>query len=140
MQLRHVAAASLAAPRRGEAPKHNITKKTQSHTVTTPDNTVIPQQKTSYDVNYTYGASRPHAPTQIAGSDTVFKGGRSFTYDSNGNQTGWNTLQSAQTRQITWDEENRVQEISDNGSTTEFKYDDSGERSSSEASKARRRM
>ena len=107
---------------------HNITKKTQSHTVTTPDNTVIPQQKTSYDVNYAYAGSQPHAPTQIAGSDTVFKGGRSFTYDSNGNQTGWNTLQSAQTRQITWDEENRVQEISDNGSTTEFKYNDSGER------------
>ena len=128
VQLRHVAAASLAAPRRGEAPKHNITKKTQSHTVTTPDNTVIPQHKTSYDVNYAYAGSQPHAPTQIAGSDTVFKGGRSFTYDSNGNQTGWATLQSNQNRQITWDEENRVQEISDNGSTTEFKYDDSGER------------
>ena len=27
VQLRHVATASLAAPRRGEAPKHNITKK-----------------------------------------------------------------------------------------------------------------
>ena len=46
----------------------------------------------------------------------------------NGNQVGWDELTSGQRRTIVWDDENRIRQISDNGRTTRFVYDDSGER------------
>ena len=35
-----------------------------------------------------------------------------FTYDRNGNQTGWNNTQNSNNRFITWDEENRIETVS----------------------------
>ena len=107
---------------------HNITKKTQSHDVVTPGGATVPQKKTSYDVTYSYGAAQPHAPSKIAGTEFIHKGGRDFHYDANGNQLGWNALKSGQKRSIVWDEENRIQSVSDNGRTTTYKYNDAGER------------
>lgn len=99
---------------------HNITRKTQSHDVTTPGGATVPQKKTSYDFAYAYAGAGPHQATTI--------GERAYSFDANGNQTGWDDLTSGQRRTIVWDEENRVRQISDNGRTTEFVYDDGGQR------------
>lgn len=99
---------------------HNLTSKHQVHDVVSNGGATVPQLKTSYQYSYTYGGTRPHAPAQI--------GERAFSYDANGNQTGWNDQTNGLQRTIVWDEENRVQEISDNGYSTEFKYDDAGMR------------
>ncbi|HZJ67916.1 MAG TPA: toxin TcdB middle/N-terminal domain-containing protein [Kofleriaceae bacterium] len=99
---------------------HNITAKTQNHVVVNPSGSTVTQKPTTYDFSYAYAGSRPHAPTRI--------GDRAFSYDGNGNQTGWDDLRSGQRRTIVWDEENRVHEISDNGHTTRFVYDDAGQR------------
>ena len=101
---------------------HNITGKNQAHNRITPppDNSVIPQHKTTYNWSYDYGSSKPHAATHI--------GDRTFTYDANGNQTGWDNDNNGQRRTIIWDEENRIQSIADNGKTATYKYNDQGER------------
>jgi RHS repeat-associated protein len=99
---------------------HNITRKTQSDDVTTPGGSKVPQKQTTYDFAYAYAGHGPHQSTTI--------GDHAFSYDANGNQTGWDDLTSGKRRTIVWDEENRVQQISDNGQTTAFVYDDSGQR------------
>ena len=53
---------------------------------------------------------------------------KNYTYDQNGNMTGWTSQTSGQNRTIVWNEENRVKSIADSGSTTVFLYDDAGER------------
>jgi RHS repeat-associated protein len=104
---------------------HNILSKSQSDVVTQPSGTPIEQKKTSYLFNYAYnpsGASsvRPHAPAHI--------GNRTFSYDANGNQTGWDNDDNGQRRTIVWDEENRIQSLFDNGHEKTYKYDDVGGR------------
>jgi len=99
---------------------HNITKKTQNHLRISDEGDWIRQHKTSYDFAYAYTGGKPHAPTHI--------GGRSFTYDLNGNQTGWVSDQGNTRRIITWDEENRIHAIEDNGQLLTYKYNDAGER------------
>lgn len=99
---------------------HNITRKTQSHNVENAGNAVIPQKKTSYDSSYDYTSLHPHAPTTI--------GSRAYQYDANGNQIRWDEQQNGQRRTVVWDDENRIQSISDNGHTMRYKYDDTGER------------
>jgi len=99
-----------------------ILRKTQLHERKAYDDTDwTPQNKTTYDYQYAYNASgQPHAPIHI--------GREAFTYDANGNQTGWQDDISAQNRQIKWDEENRVQSMSDNGALYKYGYDASGTR------------
>jgi RHS repeat-associated protein len=104
---------------------HNILSKSQSDVVTQPSGTPIPQKKTSYLFNYAYGPSgtgsaRPHAPIHI--------GERTFRYDANGNQTGWDDDTNGTRRNIVWDEENRIQSVFDNGQEKTYKYDDKGAR------------
>ncbi len=94
---------------------HNIASKTQEHLVV--DRV---QKKTSYDWTYGYNGAQPHAPTDI--------GDRTYSYDANGNQTGWDSNVNGTRRTITWDEENRIQSVADNGKTTTYKYNDAGER------------
>lgn len=81
----------------------------------------IEQKGTTYDWTYDHEAKQPHAPTKI--------GNRTFTYDANGNQTGWENTQNATNRVIRWDEENRISTITDNGHTSYYVYDAGGERS-----------
>jgi RHS repeat-associated protein len=83
-------------------------------------------QSLTYDVlgniltNSDYGTyqyadpNHVHAVTSI-GSDT-------FTYDGNGN------MRTAPGRTMTWDAENRMSSITQNGVTTTFAYDPSGQR------------
>jgi RHS repeat-associated protein len=100
---------------------HNIRVKNQQHWIRNRgDSKPIPQHKTTYAWNYEYGSAKPHAATHI--------GDRTFFYDDNGNQTGWDHDRNGQRRTIAWDEENRIRSISDNGRTTRFVYDDSGDR------------
>ncbi len=99
---------------------HNITRKAQSHAITTPGGSTVPQKQTTYDFPYAYASRGPHAPTTV--------GERAYSYDGNGNQIGYDDLTSGRRRTIAWDEENRIREIRDNGRTTAFVYDDAGER------------
>ncbi len=99
---------------------HNIASKDQRHIRTQPSGTEIEQQKTTYDWTYSYASAKPHAPLLI--------GERAYSYDLNGNQTGWDSLTNGTRRTIVWDEENRIQSVADNGRTQTYKYDDAGER------------
>lgn len=64
-----------------------ITQKTQVHKKGEQE-----QKKTTYDLSYTYGETQPHAPIHI--------GDQTFTYDANGNQTGWTSDVSGQKRVV----------------------------------------
>jgi RHS repeat-associated protein len=80
----------------------------------------VQQKKTTYNLTYQYGDTQPHAPSHI--------GHNTYTYDANGNQTGWTDDASGQRRTVLWDEENRVRAIYDNGSLHHYVYDAAGER------------
>ncbi|ACY15442.1 SpvB/TcaC N-terminal domain-containing protein [Haliangium ochraceum] len=100
---------------------HNIRAKEQRHWIRNRgDGKDITQHKTTYAWGYDYGSEKPHAATHV--------GDRTFFYDDNGNQVGWDHDQNGLRRTIVWDEENRVRSISDNGRTTDFVYDHGGER------------
>jgi RHS repeat-associated protein len=104
---------------------HNIQSKTQLDEIVQPSAVPIRQHKTSYTFGYQYnpsgaGSVRPHAPIHI--------GDRTFSYDANGNQTGWQHDRNGTRRSITWDEENRIQTILENGQPLTYKYNDAGER------------
>jgi RHS repeat-associated protein len=98
----------------------NILSKQQTTDVVQPGGTVIPKMKTSYAWTYEYGSAKPHATTHLDE--------RTFQYDANGNQLGWTNDKNGTRRNIVWDEENRVQSISDNGREQAFKYDHDGQR------------
>lgn len=99
-----------------------ITKKVQKHERSggSSGNAWTEQKKTTYANNYAYGETQPHTPVHI--------GQQTYSYDANGNQTGWEDDKSGQRRKIFWDEENRVRAIMDNGATYHYVYDASGER------------
>ncbi|HEX5749058.1 MAG TPA: SpvB/TcaC N-terminal domain-containing protein [Archangium sp.] len=100
---------------------HNIRNKDQRHWIRNRgDSKDIVQHKTTYSWAYEYGSAKPHAATHI--------GDRTFFYDDNGNQTGWDDDLNGQRRTIMWDEEDRVRSLSDNGRTTRFVYDHGGNR------------
>ena len=99
---------------------HNIKAKTQLHNLRQPSGNLITQKKTTYDWAYAYAGEQPHAPTHI--------GERTFSYDANGNQTGWEHDKNGTRRTIVWDAENRIQSIFDNGHEKTYKYDAAGER------------
>jgi len=99
---------------------HDITSKNQTNTITQGSGTPVTQGKTTYSLAYAYTGVHPHAPSHI--------GTQTYTYDANGNQTGWTDDGNGQRRSIVWDEENRIQSVSDNGNATTFAYDDTGQR------------
>jgi RHS repeat-associated protein len=99
---------------------HNIVSKNQHHMRIGKNGDSIDEKKTTYTYQYEYASSKPHAPTHI--------GDRAFTYDANGNQTGWQSDLNKTERKISWDEENRIQQIEDNGHLMTYKYNDAGER------------
>jgi RHS repeat-associated protein len=104
---------------------HNITRKTQADAIIEPSGVSTPQKKVSYDFTYAYNPSgptstQPHAPNHI--------GVRTYTYDADGNQTGWTHDTNGTRRTITWDDENRIQAVFDNGHEKDYKYDDQGQR------------
>ncbi|HEV8578799.1 MAG TPA: SpvB/TcaC N-terminal domain-containing protein [Thermoanaerobaculia bacterium] len=78
------------------------------------------EKKTSYNWAYSYGGAQPHAPTRI--------GERTFRYDLDGNQIGWESTVNGTRRTLTWNEENRLASVADNGQTTRFLYGADGMR------------
>ncbi len=106
---------------------HNIVGKDQRHFERKPDDAKI-VEGTTYDWTYSYTGPQPHAPTNI--------GLRDFSYDLNGNQTGWVRTDTGSLRGVLWDEENRIQAIHEDDGTIDFtddnaakyKYDDAGQR------------
>lgn len=99
---------------------HNITGKTQVHDVVNAGGQAVGQKKASYAWAYAYGGVQPHAPTHL--------GERTYRYDANRNQLGWDHDKNGTRRNIVWDEENRIQSIFDNGQQQAYKYDDAGDR------------
>jgi RHS repeat-associated protein len=93
----------------------DLLRKTQTH-----DTNREKQAATSYDFEYKYDGLKPNAATKI--------GDRIFTYDENGNQTNWEDTATNDFRQLSWDEENRLTLVSDNGYLNRYIYDASGER------------
>lgn len=99
----------------------NITSKNQQHTIRHGGSPPIVQKKTTYDWTYAYQAQQPDAPSHV--------GDRSYFYDLDGNQQGWTSDSTGQRRSITWDEDNRMTVVADQGRETRFLYDASGQRS-----------
>ncbi|MBO9202430.1 MULTISPECIES: SpvB/TcaC N-terminal domain-containing protein [Niastella] len=97
-----------------------------THKVQTSDkspngnNKWIPQKKMTYDIAYKYDAKQPHTATHI--------GGQTYTYDADGNQTGWTDDKTGQRQKLVWDEENRLRSVSVNGQLNSYVYDAGGER------------
>jgi len=99
---------------------HNIIGKEQSHELVQPSGQPVPQHETTYAWSYRYDGPQPHASTHI--------GERTFSFDQNGNQLGWDHDRNGTRRTIVWDEENRAQAIDDNGHTKSYKYNHTGQR------------
>jgi len=75
----------------------------------------------SYDFTYKYeDNNHPTAPTQI--------GHEHYTYDANGNPTLVENDSLNTERRMYWDEENRLMVLSDNGKTSRYTYNATGER------------
>ena len=75
----------------------------------------------SYNFAYKYeDSSHPTAPTQI--------GHDHYTYDANGNPTLVTNDFTNTTREMYWDEDNRLMVLSDNGKTSRYTYNAAGER------------
>ena len=75
----------------------------------------------SYDFAYKYeDSNHPTAPTQI--------GHEHYTYDANGNPTLVTNDSTNITREMYWDEDNRLMVLSDNGKTSRYTYNAAGER------------
>ena len=75
----------------------------------------------SYNFAYKYEDSKhPTAPTQI--------GHDHYTYDANGNPTLVTNDSANTTREMYWDEDNRLMVLSDNGKTSRYTYNAAGER------------
>ena len=65
-------------------------------------------------------SNHPTAPTQI--------GHDHYTYDANGNPTLVTNDSTNTTREMYWDEDNRLMVLSDNGKTSRYTYNAAGER------------
>ncbi len=99
-------------------PGGKLTRKAQTDTVFTSSGSGQPQAPTTYDMAYEYEADQPLAPSHI--------GSRAYTWDEDGNNTGWKEDRNGQRRTITWDEEDRAASIADQGNTTTYRYDHEG--------------
>ncbi len=100
---------------------HNITHKTQTAFNLLSNGSITPNLPLTYNNAYAYAGGRPHAASQI--------GDHTFQYDLDGNQAGWKATDSAQNRVIVWDEDNRMQSVTDSSAQpTTFKYDDNTNR------------
>ncbi|MEO6174498.1 MAG: SpvB/TcaC N-terminal domain-containing protein [Flavobacterium circumlabens] len=96
---------------------HNITSKNLVHTLN--------NEQKGYVLDYNYDNElHPNAPNKIteAGKNQP----RQYVYDGNGNPTSYTEDQNF--RKMTWDEENRLMGINDNGRIHQYTYDSGGER------------
>ncbi|WP_281235089.1 SpvB/TcaC N-terminal domain-containing protein [Flavobacterium gelatinilyticum] len=96
---------------------HNVTKKDLVH--------IVNNEQKGYVLDYNYDNQlHPNAPNKIV--ETGKAEPRQYAYDGNGNPTSYTEDKSF--RKMTWDEENRLMGINDNGRIHQFTYDANGER------------
>lgn len=96
---------------------HNIIKKDLVHTVN--------NEQKGYVLDYNYDNElHPNAPNKIAEAGKAEP--RQYVYDGNGNPTSY--TEEKKFRKMTWDEENRLMGINDNGRIHQYTYDAKGER------------
>ena len=82
---------------------------------------VVTTTAKSYNFAYKYkDSNHPTAPTQI--------GHDHYTYDANGNPTLVTNDSANTTREMYWDEDNRLMVLSDNGKTSRYTYNAASER------------
>jgi RHS repeat-associated protein len=78
----------------------------------------LEQKPTTYEfASLTYRSDKPHQLDKV--------GTKSYTYDPNGNLTGW--TDGGNSRTVTWDATDRVRSVADQGSTTSYTYDAEGD-------------
>ncbi|HMB55425.1 MAG TPA: deaminase domain-containing protein, partial [Thermoanaerobaculia bacterium] len=104
----------------------NIERKNQLHTIQSGGGPPVEQMKTTYDWVYEYDGAQPAAPSHV--------GDRTFDYDGDGNQLGWDSDSTGQRRTVTWNERNRATSVADQGRTTRFLYDAAGQRTNKRGS------
>ena len=108
---------------------HAIASKKQMHKVTTP--TYNGPSDNTYDAVYTYNAGKSSvnkiAYTGLPGGASAVS---SFSYDPNGNMTGYTTNYGAfSNRKMIWDQQNRLMAVvDDNTKVNHYVYDHAGER------------
>jgi RHS repeat-associated protein len=96
---------------------HNITKKDLVH--------IVNNEQKGYVLDYNYDNElHPNAPNKIVEAGKTEP--REYVYDGNGNPTSYSESQSF--RKMTWDEENHLMGINDNGRIHQYTYDSNGER------------
>lgn len=102
------------------SPLGDLLSKDQTDTIYQPSTSPVKQHSTTYtlksgSIEYT---AAPHQITQV--------GRRTYTWDLDGNFTGWTDDKSGQRRTVTWDAADRQTSVADQGSTTRYAYDDQG--------------
>ena len=99
----------------------SMTFNAMSMPLTKTQNVDSTETAASYHNIYSYDdRNHPTAPTQI--------GNERYEYDANGNPTLVTNDSTQQTRELYWDEENRLMVLSDNGKTSRYTYNHAGER------------
>jgi RHS repeat-associated protein len=97
----------------------NVISKSQTDVITSPGSSPVTQAPTTYTENpISYSATKPHEITKI--------GTRSYSYDADGNFTGWTEAKGGQRRTVTWDATDKMRSVADQGSTTNYTYDEAG--------------
>jgi RHS repeat-associated protein len=97
----------------------NVTSKRQTDVITQAGGSQITQAPTTYTENPIYSPTHPHQISTV--------GTRSYTYDADGNLTGWTDSATGQRRTVTWDASDHMTSVADQGSTTTYTYDNVGQ-------------
>ncbi|MFV0506075.1 MAG: RHS repeat domain-containing protein, partial [Bacteroidales bacterium] len=120
---------------------HNIVSKKQH--ITQTDIAFDGDLMAGYELSYNYSSDKPHQLANIedvnyrtADSTAVASNTKNLSnayhYDNNGNLVYVNTSDTVQSqikeRKLSWDEENRLRAICDNGYVSSYFYDAAGER------------
>lgn len=101
----------------------NVTSKKQTDVITERSgkkSKSLVQAPTTYTFGMQFAGEGPHQLTK--------NGSRSYSYDANGNMTGWLDSVTNEKRRVTWDAEDRITRIDDGSDTTDYTYDADGRR------------
>jgi RHS repeat-associated protein len=99
-------------------PRGNVTAKNQLDQIRS--NKELTQAKTTYSYSRTFSPTAPHQISK-AGTDT-------YAYDKDGNLLSITDSKGKLVRGMTWDANDRMRNVSDASGSTDYTYDDSGQR------------
>jgi RHS repeat-associated protein len=100
----------------GYSAADSLLRKTSVHQVINHSGTVNLPHDTNYDASYSYGAARPHLPTQI--------GSLVLAYDASGNPTS--RTDGGVVQQLIWDDDNRLVQVQGAGANQRNLFDADG--------------